>query len=536
MAVVTRWTHRRTPLSPLRTRLRDRAPGLGAGLLGGAVAAVLGLGLFALLVTVLWISSPYPDSGPDGALHLAAALWLLAHGVVLVRTETLSGVPAPVGVTPLLLALLPVWLLHRAGREATDGGSAEETGEDAPLVAAHTAFSGVVAGYLAVGAVAALYASVGALRPSWTWTAVCLPLVAVVSAGAGVWTAYGRSYGALPGRVRRALGPLSAGVRRVGGTGVLDGDGRAWVRVSVRAAAAGAAVLVGGGALLVGASLVWHEGAARASFLQLTEGWSGRVAVLLLAAALVPNAAVWGAAYGLGPGFVLGVGEVIGPLSTTRPATLLPPFPLLAAVPGPGGGPLRWAVGVVPVAAGVTVGWFVARAAAPGGRGRERERGRDVAWSAGRTAGAVVMAGVMCGVLLGGLAEAAGGALGVAELARFGPVGWQVGAAAVGWTVGVGVPMGVGARAWRSRSRSRLRMRMRLRGKSRPVVPATPVPAQTVPEPAVVVALAAGAGGEREGLWEDPDLKPYEALPSEETLFRPALWEEVPPEEPESRV
>ncbi|MYY80536.1 hypothetical protein GT044_04515, partial [Streptomyces sp. SID335] len=83
----------------------------------------------------------------------------------------------------------------------------------------------------------------------------------------------------------------------------------------VRAGAAATGVLVGGGALLVAVSLVLHAGAAQASFLQLTSVWSGRLAVLLLALALVPNAAVWGAAYGLGPGFALGTGAVAGPLA-----------------------------------------------------------------------------------------------------------------------------------------------------------------------------------------------------------------------------
>ncbi|MFD0394538.1 DUF6350 family protein [Streptomyces nogalater] len=102
--------------SPALSRLRDRSPGLAASLLGGAVAAGLGLGVMAVLVMVLWVSSPYPDSGPAGALHVTAALWLLAHGVELVRTDTLSGAPMPVGVTPLLLLALPVWLLYRAAR------------------------------------------------------------------------------------------------------------------------------------------------------------------------------------------------------------------------------------------------------------------------------------------------------------------------------------------------------------------------------------------------------------------------------------
>ncbi|MER6123982.1 DUF6350 family protein [Streptomyces sp. NPDC001795] len=538
MAVVTRWTDRRTPLSPLRTRLRDRSPGLGAALLGGAVAAVLGLGSLALLVMVPWISSPYPDSGPGGALRLAAALWLLAHGVELVRTETLSGVPAPVGVTPLLLAVLPVWLLHRAARDATDGEGGEggdAAPADAPLVPAHTAWCGVVAGYLGVGAVAAWYASDGMLRPSWTWTAVCLPLVAVLSAGMGVWTAYGRPGWRLPRSVRRALESLPAGVRRVVTAGGPDAEGRARLWVPVRAAGAGAAVLVGGGALLVGASLVWHGGAARASFLQLAEGWSGRCAVLLLAVALVPNAAVWGAAYGLGPGFALGVGHMTGPVSAARPPALLPPFPLLAAVPRAGATPLCWTVGLVPVAAGATVGWFVAKAAC-----RDRERGRDAVWPMGRTAGAVVLAGMVCGVLLGGLAEAAGGPLGVTVLARFGPVGWQVGAAAAGWTVGVGVPVGVAVRAWRLRGRAGERRENRegerrggwllwpWRGREpRPAAPATPVPVQipvpapAVPEPAGARTLASIADGrpEPEREWEDPDLKPYEVLPAEPDPF-----------------
>ncbi|MBK3630819.1 hypothetical protein JHN59_39715, partial [Streptomyces sp. MBT49] len=72
MTDVTQMTARRLSLSPLLGRMRDRSSGLAAGLLGGALAAGLGLASFAVLVMVLWISSPYPDSGPGGALHVAA--------------------------------------------------------------------------------------------------------------------------------------------------------------------------------------------------------------------------------------------------------------------------------------------------------------------------------------------------------------------------------------------------------------------------------------------------------------------------------
>ncbi|MFE6828172.1 DUF6350 family protein [Streptomyces sp. NPDC057690] len=429
MTGVTQMTARRLSLSPLLSRMRDRSSGLAAGLLGGALAAGLGLGSFAVLVMVLWISSPYPDSGPDGALHVAAALWLLAHGAELVRVDTLSGVPAPVGVTPLLLLALPVWLVRRAARDAVDGGGGDDEG--AAPGSARTAWAGVVLGYLAVGTGAACYAATGgALRPSWAWTAVCVPAVAVLAAGAGVWSAYGCPRGP----VDSALLVLPRGVRR----SLLEPDGRERLAVAGRAAGAGAAVLFGGGAALVAVSSVWHLATAREAFLQLTEGWSGRFAVLLLCVALVPNAAVWGAAYALGPGYALGAGHVVAPMSSD-PAPLLPQFPLLAAVPDAGSGtPWNWAVGVVPVIAGVTVGVFVARGAGAGG-----------AWSRGRTAGGVVLAGVLCGLLTGGLAGLAGGPLGVSALARFGPVWWQVGGAVLLWTVGVGVPVALVVRGWR---------------------------------------------------------------------------------------
>jgi hypothetical protein len=457
MAVVMPMTHRRPSLSPLLTRMRDRSPGLAASLLGGAVAAGLGLGSFAVLVTMLWISSPYPDSGPGGALHMAAALWLLAHGVELVRTDTLSGVPAPVGVTPLLLLLLPVWLLHRAARDAVLGGADDDTG--IPPVPARTAWTGVALGYLVVGTAAALYASGGELSPSWSWTAVCLPLLAASAAGSGVWTAYGRPREP----VLSVLVLLPAGLRRlVLGPGARESRDR--IGTAARAAGIGTAVFVGGGALLLMASLVWHGGAAQTSFLRLTEALSGRFAVLLLCLALIPNAAVWSAAYALGPGFALGTHHTVDPLSSA-PAPLLPPFPLLAAVPDAGTGtPLNWLAGLVPLAAGVTVGWFVARVAV----GQRGDGGGELAevngsrgtggrastpWPQGRTAATALLAAALCAVVLAVFAELSGGPLGGAALARFGPVWWQTGGAALGWLAVVAVPTAVGLRAWRLRER-----------------------------------------------------------------------------------
>lgn len=420
-----------SPLSPLIRWARRRSSQLVAGVLGGFLAAGLGLGAFAALVTVLWISSPYPDSGPGGALHVAAALWLLSHGVELVRTDTLTGAPAPVGLVPLLLLALPVVLLHRSARDHADDGFG---------VSARTTWAGLVTGYAVVGAAVTLYASGGVLRPSWLWAALCVPLLAALAAGTGVWAARGRPRLPLPALLR----------------GAPETEGRWHLAAAAgRAAGAGVLVLAGGGALLVAVSLAWHGGAARDSFLQLTEGWSGRFAVLLLCLALVPNAALWAAAYALGPGFVLGAGHITGPLhaaAPAAPAALLPPFPLLAAVPAGGGTPVYWAVGAVPLAAGMTVGWFTAARATAD---------RTAPWSASRTTGATLLAALMSAAAFALLALLAGGSLGVATLADFGPVWWQTGGAAGAWVGVVGTPVALVARGWR--------VRLRVRGRGRKV-------------------------------------------------------------------
>ncbi|MEU6679289.1 DUF6350 family protein [Streptomyces sp. NPDC046925] len=431
---MTQITHRSSPLPrlrPLIERVRDRSPGLATCLFGGAVAAGLGLGSCAVLVMVLWISSPYPDSGPSGALHVAAAVWLLAHGTELIRTDTLSGGPVPLGVTPMLLMALPGWLAHRAARDAADP---EERG-----MAPRTAWCGVVGGYLLVGVAATLYAAGGELRPLWPSVVLHVPLLVGAAAAVGVWTALGRPGGPLPLLVRVGLRALPAAVRPF--------FVRRYVSAVTRAGAAGAVVLVGGGALLVAFSLVLHGGLVRASFAQVTDVWSGRFAVLLLAMALVPNAAVWGAAFSLGPGFTLGAGSAVGPLGVTA-GPLLPAFPLLAAVPEPGpGSPFTWAAGAVPPVAGLAVGWFTARAAAPVLGQRER------AWTRRRTALVALVAAALCGVILAVLAALAGGPLGVAALADFGPAWWLTGLAALGWTGAVGVPGALLGRAWRVRPR-----------------------------------------------------------------------------------
>ncbi|MEU8569162.1 DUF6350 family protein [Streptomyces pathocidini] len=373
---MTQSTDRRPPLPSLlvtapppssRSR-RGGQRGQGHPFAGGLVAAALGLGGVTVAVLLLWISSPYPAGGPGGALHAAASLWLLAHGADLVRADTVSGGGAPLGVTPLLLSALPLWLLYRATRHALESREEELAAagrESAGEPCALTTIGWLSAGYLLVGTAVTVYAAGGPLRVDVLSAVLHLPVVTVAAVAYAFWVAVGRPREPLEAAAGWAIGrvPEGAWQARLERCRAVLTPRR--LATAVRAAAAGAAVLLGGGALLVAASLVWHWGAAGAAFAQLSQVWSGRFSVLLLGVALVPNAAVWGAAYALGPGFALGAGTVTPLASPPHPG--LPDFPLLAAVPDAGPGtPLTWAVAALPVAAGTAVGWYVARAAVPG--------------------------------------------------------------------------------------------------------------------------------------------------------------------------
>ncbi len=421
---MTQMTERSPMLPPERTRTLI----LASALLRGAVAAGLGLGSLAVLVTVLWISSPYPDSGPGGALRTAAGIWLLAHGAELLRPDTLSGVPAPVGVVPLLLVAGPVWLAHRAARDAAEQDEAGRRPSQAGV------FCAVTAGYLLVVAGAAAYARGGSLRVVPETLAFPVALVVAGAAAAGVWTAAGRPFGPLPSWAPLVLQEAMARTLF-----------RDRAEAVCRAAATGAAALLGGGALVVAVALGRNAAAAQESFLVLSGDWSGRTVVLLLAVALVPNAALWGAAYGLGPGFALGTGATATPLGLSgTPA--VPDFPLLAAVPEPGAAtPLKWAACAVPVVAALAVAWCVLRVAAPADGPRAR------AWSPRETALTTGLAALGCGALMALLTAAAGGPLGTGALGAFGPVGWLAGPAALAWTAIVGVPAALLVRLWRLR-------------------------------------------------------------------------------------
>ncbi|WP_340558701.1 cell division protein PerM [Streptomyces sp. GSL17-111] len=383
-------------------------------LVEGAFAACLGLALLAMPALLLWILSPYPDSGAQGALRVAAALWLLAHGADLVRPDTLGGGAAPLGVTPMLLTALPVFLLYRVVRltGATDRRSVA-------LVAA---------GYLTVGTAAAWFTLDGPLPVEPLSAALYVPGLTLATLTFAGWAVRGRPAPRLPSRLggERPNGPRAG--------------------AAVRTAAVGTVVLCGGGAVLAAAALLARGGAAQDAFPRLASSWSGEIAVLLLCVALAPNVAVWAAAYGLGPGFSLGAGSVVGPLLTT-PHPVLPSLPLLAAVPGEGpGGPLAWtAAGAVPLAAGWAAGWCTGRAGVP------VPGTRHGAATGPATVATAALGALGCGLAVAALAAFSGGPLGTGALAAVGPVWWWTGGAALGWTALASVPTALLVRWWRLR-------------------------------------------------------------------------------------
>ncbi|WP_143031730.1 cell division protein PerM [Actinacidiphila guanduensis] len=397
-----------------------------SALAAGVAAAGLALGGIAAVVLLLWIGSPFPDSGLGGALHIGADLWLLAQGADLVRTDTLSGDPAPLAIPPLLLSALPAWLVFRGTASAVAMALGRDEDDDNPerparrrtprrpavpldayaLRCAGAVTGWVLAGYLTPVACAVVYASAGSIHVDLP-TAPYVALFAACAAALGAWSGAGR-----PGaddlrapRVRRARAYL----REAG--------------AAVRAAAIGGGLLLGGAALLGAAALACHPEVSGRSYGHLSDGLVGRFSVLLVAAGLVPNLVVWAAAYTLGTGFSIGAGSIVRPAGDIGYGPL-PDFPLLAALPGEGGSWLGWTTLALPGLAALAVAWCVGN----GGR------------SAAGTARVAAEAALVTGGGFAVLAAWAGGPVGAQRLAEFGPAWWSAAGAAAGWVLVLGLP------------------------------------------------------------------------------------------------
>ncbi len=349
-----------------------RSP-LVSGVVAAAWAAVLGLAIVGVPVIIAWVLAPHAGTSPSDAMRAGTFAWLEAHHGILTTTA------GPISLVPLGLIMLPAALLYRTGRWAgrvSVDGAAAATAATAAMTAAYTTITAIVA----------------ASTP--TPTTGVAPASVVI--GSVVLAAVAGGLGVLSGA--RMLRPAIAAVPVA-------------VRDTSRAALAGLAVLLGGGALLLALSLLAHLGELTKLSTALHAGSFGGVLLLVLGVLALPSGVVWAASYAVGPGFAVGVGTSVAPAGVALGP--VPAFPLLAALPGTGQAPAASLIALAtPVLAGIVVGLFCVRRPSPTG---------------GATAGRAFLAGALAGIALGALAALSAGSLGAVRMSQLGPDGLRVG-------------------------------------------------------------------------------------------------------------
>ncbi|GAA2685717.1 cell division protein PerM [Actinoplanes palleronii] len=367
--------------------------------------AVLFATLWAALLTYLPVAAVLGlartlegAGGLAGAMHAGAAAWLLGHGVP-IGTSIGS-----LGLAPLLLTVLVLGRLNRAGLHVTRAIGARRSGSirSAALVTVSVGLS-----YAMVGALTAHLVDGRGTHVSTTRAALHFLVLGLFGALIGAL----RGSDAVTTLARRVPPALRHGVR--------TGTVAAFLMVGAGAAVGGLSIALGGGdaAKIISA---YHTGVA------------GQAGITLISVAYAANAAIWAAAYLLGPGFALGTGSAIR--LTEVSVGDLPTVPLLAGLPN---GPMGSAGGLLlllPVIAGGVAGWGLtqrlrygrAHAWRPGeGSGADAP---EPAWSL--LFGASLLAGPVTGLVMAALAWCSGGPVGGGRLAEIGPAAVQVGVVA----------------------------------------------------------------------------------------------------------
>lgn len=349
----------------MRRRLRgDGASAVLLGVVAGAWAAVIGLAIVLLPMLAAWIASPHSGLTWVQATRLAGTLWAVAQATpVTVAEVTYSLTPWGFAIgAGLLVAYATTWAARRS-----------RAGARAWLV-----LPGVVAGYGLIAAVVALTAGGPTVRVDPGSAAAHAAAVAFV-AGAVALAAAG-------------TGPQLRGA--------------SWLVAAARAGTAAALAILGAAGVLVAIAVLARFDDAAAMAGSLEAGPIGGLVLLVLGVGYLPVAIAWGAAYLLGAGVVLGPAVTVSPFVAVTGSTLLPPFPLLAAVPT-SAGPLAWLLPTLGVLAGAVAATVVVRA--------DRAAPRLV------RAGVAALAALVAGVLLAAVAALSAGSLGDLRLAHVGP-------------------------------------------------------------------------------------------------------------------
>lgn len=335
------------------------------GLAAALWSAVIGLVLATLPMVVIWLGSA--DASAVESLRLGGLLWLVANGAQI----AIAGVS--ITLLPWGLVIIPLLLLGYSGSWAARRSGVTQL----HLLIWMVAPGAVLYALIAAGVTLATYEPSSRVD---VLDAVMRSLVVSVVA---------LSWGAVRG---------SGALRRVGIPLV--------VTVPLRAGFTALAFLVGAGAVAATISLVLHIDDAITMAQALSPGIGGGAGLLLLGVAYVPVVATWGAAYVIGAGVALGSGVTLSPFLAAGAPVSLPPFPLLAALPGEAP-PMAWLLPLTGIVAGILAGALIGR--------RLRQEQRLVRVAGAGAAAFIAGAGM---ALVAGLSS---GSLGTASLTALGP-------------------------------------------------------------------------------------------------------------------
>lgn len=295
-------------------------------LIAAGLCAFLGLALLALLVSSAAITAPEEQSGVLAWVSLAGVLWAApAHGVML-TAQTLDYTLLPWGLTLVITALAY--------------GMGSWWGRIARVRTAVQLLVGIAlftVAYASIVATVLVYVRTPEWTASWPRVAAHAGVIALLAGGWGA---------------RRSSG-VCLHIR----THIPD-----WVMVTVRAAGAAVAALVGAGALLLCAWMIAKFPDVLQVQSALGAGVVGGLLVVVLTIAYLPTFVAWAVSYLVGAGFSLGSESLVSPFLAVMPTTDVPVLPIIASFPE-FAAPWAWLYPCATVGCGLLAGYLIARRA-----------------------------------------------------------------------------------------------------------------------------------------------------------------------------
>ncbi len=292
------------------------------GAVQALIAAVGGLAVIAIPLTILWLFENDPQTIYLVALRASADIWLLAQGVALkVAAGSFLGIEVPafaITLMPLGYSMLLAWLAFRVGRKISGAQTM------------WPAWIGAIGAYAAVNALVVFVAQDKAVSPNEV-TAYVSPVLffaffmfigslllkprAVYGVAKGaqsterkaVFDFAAKTFAALPWVIRVVWSPALRA-----GTGIV---------IALHVVAASAIALL---FAINWISVVTFYESVHATFL-------GGFAITAAQVALLPNFITYAASWLTGVGFSIGAGSLISPLGSA--AGPLPAVPALAILP-----------------------------------------------------------------------------------------------------------------------------------------------------------------------------------------------------------